>query len=121
MYTYLGVYYGGKAASSIKEDILREARVQLVSLEGSTLSGLIEEYPEHPAPPRWLERFAACLRLRDSEANLGEENAELATQEPLRALTPPRPLERLRGHGRQGYTVASARGLSTTTRTLALL
>ncbi len=49
-----------KVTLSIEEGVLREAKV-VASLEGKSLSGLVEEYLESLAASRWLEKLAASI------------------------------------------------------------
>ncbi len=55
-----------KVTLSIEEEVLREAKV-VASLEGKSLSGLVEEYLESLASSRWLERLAAGLGIERLE------------------------------------------------------
>ncbi len=61
-----------KVTLSIEEDVLKEAKV-VASLEGRSLSGLIEEYLESLTASRWLERFAARLGLEELEPTSEDE------------------------------------------------
>ncbi len=51
-----------KVTLSIEDEVLREAKV-VASLEGKSLSGLVEEYLESLVSSRWLERLAASLGI----------------------------------------------------------
>ncbi|MCE4616411.1 MAG: DUF6364 family protein [Aeropyrum sp.] len=55
-----------KVTLSIEEEVLREAKV-VASLEGKSLSGLVEEYLESLATSRWLEKLAASLGVERLE------------------------------------------------------
>ena len=61
-----------KVTLSIEEEVLREAKV-VASLEGKSLSGLVEEYLESLAASRWLERLAASLGVERLEPTSEDE------------------------------------------------
>ena len=61
-----------KVTLSIEEEVLREAKV-VASLEGKSLSGLVEEYLESLAASRWLERLATSLGVERLEPTSEDE------------------------------------------------
>lgn len=61
-----------KVTLSIDDDVLREAKV-VASLEGKSLSGLVEEYLESLAASRWLERLATSLGVERLEPTSEDE------------------------------------------------
>ena len=61
-----------KVTLSIEEKVLREAKV-VASLEGKSLSGLVEEYLESLAASRWLERLAASIGIGRLEPTFEDE------------------------------------------------
>ena len=61
-----------KVTLSIEEEVLREAKV-IASLEGKSLSGLIEEYLESLAASQWLKRLAASIGMEGLEPTSEDE------------------------------------------------
>ncbi|MEB3780669.1 MAG: DUF6364 family protein [Desulfurococcales archaeon] len=61
-----------KVTLSIEEEVLREAKV-VTSLEGKSLSSLVEEYLESLVALRWLERLAASIGIERLEPTSEDE------------------------------------------------
>ena len=61
-----------KVTLSIEEEVLREAKL-VASLEGRSLSSLVEEYLESLAASRWLERLAASIGVERLEPTSEDE------------------------------------------------